>query len=82
MSVPDAGLLPIANVNASPSASVPSRMTEALCPKAVFTTIALARGTSFTGVTVMNTCWSAETFVPSLAANVKLSEPETFAAGV
>jgi hypothetical protein len=74
-SVPCAGAVPIANVNAALSISVPASVIVNAVSSAVVTDCALAVGTSFTAVTVNVTVAARDVRLPSLTVNVKLSGP-------
>jgi hypothetical protein len=74
-SVPCVGAVPIANVNAPLSISVPDNVITAAVSSAVVTLCALDTGASLTAVTVIETVAAGDVKLPSLAVNVKLSGP-------
>jgi hypothetical protein len=74
-SVPCVGAVPIANVNAALSMSVPAKVTASAVFFAVVTLWALETGASFTAVIVRLTVDAAEVRLPSLDVTVKLSGP-------
>jgi hypothetical protein len=74
-SVPCAGAVPIANVNAALSMSVPANVTATAVFFAVEIDGPVPVGASFTAVTVRLTVAAAEVNAPSLTVNVKLSGP-------
>jgi hypothetical protein len=75
-SVPCVGAVPIANVNAALSISVPASVIVNAVSSAVVTDCAFDVGTSFTGVIVRLTVAAGEVSNPSLVVNVKLSGPK------
>jgi len=79
-SVPCVGAVPIANVKASPFASVPASVITRAVSSAVVWLWALATGAVFPIATV--TVAAAEFNAPSLTLNVKLSEPVKLVVGV
>jgi hypothetical protein len=61
---------------------VPASVIALAVSSAVVTDCAVATGTSFTALTVIDTVAAAESNVPSLTVNVNESVPFTFAFGV
>src|SRR5690606_28792004 len=81
-SVPAVGPMTIEKARAPPSTSAPLSVIVTGVSSSVVTATGSTTGGSSTGVTVMLTVAGAESLVPSLTRNVKLSAPAVFGSGV